>query len=157
MTRERPYTDLFVDFDDTLCDTHGNAQLALREVFSDFRLEHYFYDPDVFFTAYWEANIDLWRRYGRGEISQPFLIVERFRRPLSRGHGLDVTEQLCLQMSDRFLDHCAEKPARIDTMKRIDTNVVLTTEKNFFTPCLLSIHKCNTTMCNLSELMHSFF
>lgn len=114
MTRERPYTDLFVDFDDTLCDTHGNAQLALREVFSDFRLEHYFDDPDVFFTAYWEANIDLWRRYGRGEISRPFLIVERFRRPLSRGHGLDVTEQLCLQMSDRFLDHCAEKPGVVE-------------------------------------------
>ena len=104
------YTDLFIDFDDTLYDTHGNAVLALHEVYDEYHLERYFSHPDQFHTAYWEANIDLWRRYGKGEITRDFLIVERFRRPLSQGKGLEVTETLCLEMSDRFLDLCAQMP-----------------------------------------------
>jgi len=112
--KELRYTDLFIDFDDTLCDTHGNAILALREIFDDFELGHWFDDPQLFYDTYWEANIDLWSRYGKGEITRDYLIVERFRRPLSMGKGLQVTRQLCLEMSDRFLDRCAEKPGVVE-------------------------------------------
>lgn len=108
------YKDLFVDFDDTLYDTHGNAVIALRETFEAFHLERYFDDPQTFYDAYWDANIDLWTRYSKGEITRPYLIVERFRRPLSAGKGLTVTEALCLEMSDRFLDFCSSKPGVLD-------------------------------------------
>ena len=108
------YKDLFIDFDDTLYDTYGNAVIALRETFEAFHLERYFSDPQVFYNAYWEANIDLWSRYSKGEITRDFLIVERFRRPLSEGKGLLVTEDICLQMSDRFLDFCSCKPGVVD-------------------------------------------
>ena len=108
------YKDLFVDFDDTLYDTHGNAVIALSETFDVFHLERYFADPQAFYDAYWMANIDLWGRYSKGEITRDYLIVERFRRPLSVGQGLDVTEALCLEMSDRFLDFCASKPGVVD-------------------------------------------
>ena len=104
------YKDLFIDFDDTLYDTHGNAVIALSETFEDFALGRFFPDPQVFYDAYWMANIDLWTRYSKGEITRDYLIVERFRRPLSVGSGLDVTEKLCLEMSDRFLDYCSTKP-----------------------------------------------
>ena len=100
------YDDLFIDFDDTLCDTHGSAELALREVFREFLLEHRFADPEAFYTAYWQTNIELWQRYGRGEITRDFLIVERFRRPLSMGSGPVPTEEYCRQMGDRFLEYC---------------------------------------------------
>ena len=100
------YDDLFIDFDDTLCDTHGSAELALREVFREFQLEHRFADPEAFYTAYWQTNIELWQRYGRGEITRDFLIVERFRRPLSMGSGPVPTEEYCRQMGDRFLEYC---------------------------------------------------
>ena len=106
----KQYKDLFIDFDDTLYDTHGNAVIALSETFDAFHLERFFSDPQVFYDAYWEANIDLWSRYSKGEITRPYLIVERFRRPLSVGDGLPVTEDLCLEMSDRFLDFCSSKP-----------------------------------------------
>ena len=110
----RKYLDLFIDFDDTLYDTYGNAVIALRETFEAFHLEQWFPDPQVFYDVYWQTNIDLWSRYSRGEITRDFLIVERFRRPLSEGQGLEVTETLCLEMSDKFLDYCANKPGVVE-------------------------------------------
>ena len=113
------YTDLFIDFDDTLYDTRGNAVIALQETFEAFQLGRWFPDPQAFYDAYWSANIDLWSRYSRGEITRDYLIVERFRWPLSVGKGLDVTEQLCLEMSDRFLDFCATKPGLVEGAREL--------------------------------------
>lgn len=50
--------DLFIDFDDTLYDTHGNAVIALQELFEAFSLGRFTSDPQKFYDAYWEANID---------------------------------------------------------------------------------------------------
>jgi putative hydrolase of the HAD superfamily len=108
------YTDIFIDFDDTLYDTYGNAVIALRETFDYFQLKRYFSDPQLFYDSYWEANIDLWSRYSRGEITRDNLIVERFRRPLSEGKGIEVTKEFCLEVSDRFLDFCSNKPGVVD-------------------------------------------
>ena len=108
------YKDLFIDFDDTLYDTYGNAVIALQETFEAFALGQYFDDPQTFYDAYWAANIDLWTRYSRGEITRDFLIVERFHRPLSVGNGIDITEEYCLKMSDKFLDFCASKSGVVE-------------------------------------------
>ena len=108
------YKDLFIDFDDTLYDTYGNSVISLCETYEAYHLDRYFAAPQVFYDAYWAANIDLWTRYSKGEITRPYLIVERFRRPLSVGEGLEVTEQLCLEMSDRFLDFCSSKSGVVE-------------------------------------------
>lgn len=104
------YTDLFIDYDDTLYDTYGNAVIALKETFELFHLERYFPAPQVFYDEYWKTNIGLWTQYSKGEITRDTLILERFRRPLSVGMGEDATKEKCLEISDRFLDLCASKP-----------------------------------------------
>ena len=116
------YLDCFIDFDDTLYDTHGNAVIALEELFQHFQLGQWFPDPQQFYDAYWDANIDLWSRYSRGEITRDYLIVERFRRPICMSEELRVKSEespsefrdYCLQVSDKFLDFCADKPGVVD-------------------------------------------
>jgi putative hydrolase of the HAD superfamily len=108
------YIDLFIDFDDTLYDTHGNAILALKELYEYLHLEQYFDDPKVFYDDYWNTNIRLWTQYAKGEIERNYLIVERFRHPLSLGKELNPTEEYCLQASDKFLSLCAVKPGLVE-------------------------------------------
>jgi putative hydrolase of the HAD superfamily len=108
------YTDLFIDFDDTLYDTHGNAVIALGELYERLHLEQYFSDPSIFYDDYWNTNIRLWRQYAQGEIDRDYLIVERFRHPLSLGEGLLPTKEYCLKASDTFLSFCAEKSGLVD-------------------------------------------
>ena len=113
------YTDLFIDFDDTLYDTHGNAVIALGELFEALQLGTFFPDPDLFYDEYWKTNIDLWTRYSKGEITRDYLIVERFRRPLSFGKGLEPTEEYCLKASDLFLDFCSNKPGLVEGAREL--------------------------------------
>ena len=76
----------------------------------------------MFYDAYWEANIDLWTRYSKGEITRDYLIEERFRRPLmvSEAFRAEASSHLSplstylLNISDRFLEFCSNKPGVLE-------------------------------------------
>lgn len=119
MTNKK-YTDIFCDFDDTLYDTRGNAILSLAELYDFFHLADHFDDPNDFYEAYWKTNVELWELYSKGEIERHYLIVERFRRPLSLGRGLEnITEEKCLEISDKFLELCSVKPGLVDGAQQL--------------------------------------
>lgn len=113
MGTEMRYSDLFIDFDDTLYDTRGNATIALAELFDKFGLSRYFSNPAQFYDAYWNANVQLWAQYAKGEITRQYLVVERFRRPLSIGMP-DVDADYCMKMSDMFLNLCSCKSGVVE-------------------------------------------
>ena len=104
------YRAIFFDFDDTLYDTRGNADIALTEVFRDYGLDRFFSNPQFFYDSYWKINSELWLQYNKNEISKDYLVIERFKRPLMLGNGIDVTEELCLKISKSFLSYCSDKP-----------------------------------------------
>lgn len=113
-----PYKDLFIDFDDTLYDTRGNAIISLAELFEWAGLDRWFDDANEFYDAYWKANVELWTQYAKGEIERDYLIVERFRRPLSL-RMQNPTKEYCLEISDKFLELCSCKPGLIDGAREL--------------------------------------
>lgn len=113
------YKTLFIDFDDTLYDTRGNAELSLKETFDHFRFYDNFPDFDTFSKSYWKTNVELWDAYSKGDIERDYLMVERFRRPIADGVGsngehLDPSKEFCLQVSDVFLEFCGNKPGVVE-------------------------------------------
>ena len=103
------YKDLFIDFDDTLYDTHGNAVIALSETFDYFHLDRYFEDPQVFYDAYWTANIDLWTQYAKGEITRDYLIVERLLMDYlkRKGYRMHMCSNGFHEVQYKKLDACS--------------------------------------------------
>ncbi len=112
-------TDIFMDFDDTIYDTHGNANLALRELFDEFGLSRYFDRFEDFSIPYWKTNEMVWAQYAQGKITRDALIVKRFMDPLSCGKGYSPTVPEVLRISDFFLEACAVKPNLIPGAKEL--------------------------------------
>ena len=124
------YTDLFLDFDDTLYDTHGNAIIALKELYDEVRLKEHLVDEQLFYERYWAANVQLWAQYSKNEITRDYLIVERFRRPLFEASAEESplreiladdkkSKEYCLNISDKFLALCSVKPGLVDGAKEL--------------------------------------
>ena len=65
---EKKYRDLFIDFDDTIYDTYGNANMALREVYKELNLGERLNSEEEFYDRYWRTNIELWGQYGASSL-----------------------------------------------------------------------------------------
>ena len=49
----KQYTDIFLDFDDTLYDTHGNAVIALAATYEAIPFARYSNGPQASHADYW--------------------------------------------------------------------------------------------------------
>lgn len=96
-----PYQCIFLDLDDTIWDFHANAREALHEVFEVRSLGNHFDHFEQFFQLYAEKNLELWERYGKGEITKDFLKAERFRYPLA--YAGVYSAELAEQMGEQYL------------------------------------------------------
>lgn len=117
--KHKKYSDLFVDFDDTLYDTRGNNTIALRELYDVRQWASIIPDFDNFAKVYWAVNDDVWARYTCKEMTREELIVERFCRPILECviPGMDtswLTDDFCREVSDQYLDLCSCKPGTVE-------------------------------------------
>jgi putative hydrolase of the HAD superfamily len=78
----KQYKAIFLDWDDTIGDWTNAEHLALRDIYTTYHLDHLYASFDDYLAAYKPYNLELWGRYGRGEISKQYLHFERFYRPL---------------------------------------------------------------------------
>jgi putative hydrolase of the HAD superfamily len=78
----------FFDLDDTLVDHSGAEETAQRAMHGRFAGFFGAVGFDVWLARYREVNLELWARYGRGEITRDELSGRRFKEPM-RALGLD--------------------------------------------------------------------
>lgn len=76
------YKAIFLDWDDTIGDWTNAEHLALRDIYTTYHLDHLYASFDDYLAAYKLYNLELWGKYGRGEITKSYLHFERFYRPL---------------------------------------------------------------------------
>lgn len=129
------YKCVFLDLDDTVWDFHSNSHLSLADVFVMLNLDKYFSNFDAFFEIYCKKNTELWEDYGRGKITQEFLMIERFRYPLSLMGVNDL--KLAARMSDEYLAILPTKktlmPDCIEVLEYLYAKYPLTIVSNGFT------------------------
>lgn len=114
----KKYKDLFIDFDDTLYDTRGCAQMALSKLYDHYGLSKHFSSFSVFSDLYWKSNVKLWSDYAKGLIERNVLTVERFRQPFVAAKcKLDLSDEYCQQLNDSFLQFTLQSPTLIDGAK----------------------------------------
>ncbi len=107
------YKHVFLDFDDTIYDTKGNASEALLELFEAFALSRDFESFESFSNDYWKRNTEVWALYSKGLMDKSTLIKERFRYPF-QCKGVDVTDEFLLELNDWFLERTSTKSKLIE-------------------------------------------
>jgi putative hydrolase of the HAD superfamily len=76
------YRNLFFDLDDTLWAFSQNSRETFEEMYHKYEYDRFFRSFSHFYELYEERNIELWRMYGRGQITKEELNKERFTYPL---------------------------------------------------------------------------
>ena len=80
--RNRKYTHVFFDLDNTLWDFENNSRNAMLQTFNFFEIKEGT-DFDLFFEIYSLHNHALWESYRNKEIGKNELIKQRFQKTLS--------------------------------------------------------------------------
>ena len=102
----KQYKAIFLDWDDTIGDWTTAEHKALREIYIHYQLDQLYPTFEDYLNAYKPYNLELWGRYGRGEITKDWLHLQRFLRPLitAKGERLMANEEdLAHEMGAEFL------------------------------------------------------
>ena len=103
-TDKMPYKAIFLDWDDTIGDWATAEHKALRDIYAHYQLDRLYPTFDDYLNAYKPYNLELWGRYGRGEVTKEWLHLERFLKPIE---GLQVTgdglREMAHEMGAEFL------------------------------------------------------
>ena len=89
----KKYKAVFIDWDDTIGDFHGAADLALAQMYEKYQLDRYFASLDEFVGLYKPHNLELWAKYGEDKVTKEYLSFDRFFFPLMHGSKFASTAQ----------------------------------------------------------------
>jgi putative hydrolase of the HAD superfamily len=103
----KQYKAVFLDWDDTIGDWTNAEHKALQDIFETYHLDQLYSAFEDFMSAYKPYNLELWGRYGRGEITKDYLHFERFYQPLKPDEEPDLNnypkDLLAHQIGEDFL------------------------------------------------------
>lgn len=89
----KEYKAIFIDWDDTIGDFQGSAKAAQKDVYEKHRLSEFFPSFESYYELYHSHNVELWDKYGRGEVTKEFLQRDRFLWPICHQIGLPIVPQ----------------------------------------------------------------
>ncbi|GAB3401754.1 YjjG family noncanonical pyrimidine nucleotidase [Massilia agilis] len=95
------------DLDDTLLDFRASEKRSFARTLQELGARD---GIDQLFVDYQAINVDLWKRFERGEVAKDFLKVERFRRTFL-AHGLELDAEAA---SSLYLESLSETVVLID-------------------------------------------
>lgn len=103
------YKAIFLDWDDTIGDWTNAEHLALRDIYTTYHLNHLYASFEGYLAAYKPYNLELWGKYGRGEITKSYLHFKRFYRPLL----IQDEPELCGQRKDELSHRIGDEFLRL--------------------------------------------
>lgn len=108
----KKYTTVFIDFDDTLIDTYGNAKICMHEVYEEHNIQKYYATFEDFFEVYQTNNSKLWSDYSKGLVDKQTILDTRFVKPFE--NFPDVDSKFMQQLSTDFLSKVVLKGTHIE-------------------------------------------
>ncbi|GAB3428863.1 YjjG family noncanonical pyrimidine nucleotidase [Massilia solisilvae] len=100
------------DLDDTLLDFRASEKLSFARTVQELGVRD---GIDHLFADYQKINVELWRRFERGEVTKDFLKVERFRSTFL-ANRLDLDPEAA---STLYLESLSETVVLIDGAKNV--------------------------------------
>lgn len=92
---------LFFDLDRTLWDFDRNSETTIRQILKNENIEAQVNGFESFHAIYVKKNANLWRKYGKGEITKENLRYERFK--VSLEHFFKPDSDLVKRIGDEYV------------------------------------------------------
>lgn len=111
------YRNIFIDLDDTLYDFSAASRESFKETYDNLGYSRFFESFRQYMDIYTPYNLELWTKYGKGEITKAQLNKERFGHPLKVVGAYD--EALAAQFEKESLQLIPTKNKLIPYAKEI--------------------------------------
>jgi len=100
----KPYKAIFLDWDDTIGDWTTAEHKALQDIYVHYHLDQLYPAFEDYLNAYKPYNLELWGRYGRGEVTKEWLHLQRFLKPIEDLQLMnDELQDMAHTMGNEFL------------------------------------------------------
>jgi len=112
---------LFFDLDRTLWDFDRNSETTIRQILKNENIEAQVNGFEAFHAIYVKKNANLWRKYGKGEITKENLRYERFK--VSLEHFFKPDSDLVKRIGDAYVELSPQQIQLLPNTKEILTEL----------------------------------